>query len=458
MKISFLSLLLFFTISINAQQCWKMVSLGADFCVALKQDGTLWAWGHNESGQLGVGSFEDMLLPTKVGMESDWESISAGYGFVVALKTNGTIWVWGRNDFGLGMEPNSIINTPAQVGTDSDWKYVHAGGAHSFAIKNDGTLWAWGRNDFGQLGIGLFNHSNVPVQVGNDSDWKAVAAGNLHSLGVKTDNSLWSWGYNFAGQLGLGTAGFGTEANIPTQIKTIPANQWKCVAAGGRHSLAVSEDGKLWVWGNNNFFALGLNDGSEYKSLPTLIDNTSNWKMVAGGINNTLAVKEDNTIWGWGENVDGQLGDGSNINRASPVQINIDAEWLFVDSGLQHSMFLNEVGILTTGRNNYGELGIGSLVEYNTPQSVICPINLGVAEHPELSFIAYPNPVAEVLFLRNINNIKIDEIQILNSTGRVVLKEKNEYSAIRVDQLQSGLYLLQILSEKHWYQIKFIKE
>lgn len=458
MKKTIFLLLFFSAFTINAQQCWKMVSLGADFCVALKQDGTLWAWGHNESGQLGIGSFEDKMVPTKVGMESDWDSISAGYGFVVALKTDGTIWVWGRNDFGLGNDPANPTNIPSQVGADNDWKFINAGGAHSFAIKNDGTLWAWGRNDFGQLGNGLFANSNVPVQVGNNNDWKTIAAGTLFSLGVKTDNTLWSWGYNYSGQLGNGAAGFGTEAIIPTQITTIPANEWKCIAAGGRHSLAITEEGNLWVWGNNNLLALGLNDGSAYKAVPTMIDNATNWKMVAGGYDNTVAIKEDNTIWGWGENTDGQLGDGSTINRASPVQIDIDGEWLFVDSGLQHSIFLNEEGIFTSGGNNYGELGIGSLVGYTTPQSVVCPADLGIAENTELSFIAYPNPVKEALFLRNVENLKIDEIQIIDNTGRVVLKKRNDDSPIKVDQLQSGLYLLQILSEKQWYQIKFIKD
>lgn len=456
-KIILLSLALF-TISVNAQ-CWKTVSTGADFCVGLKEDGTLWAWGHNESGQLGIGSFEDKNVPTKVGMDADWDSISAGYGFVVALKTNGTIWVWGRNDFGLGSDPGNPTNMPSQVGSDTDWKFVNSGGAgaHSFAIKNDGTLWAWGRNDFGQLGNGSFSHTNVPVQVGSNNDWKMVSAGGLYSIGVKTDNTLWSWGYNYSGQLGQGTAGFGTEVNTPTQITTIPANQWKCIATGGRHSLAITEAGNLWVWGNNNYFALGINDGSSYKSLPTMINNATNWKIVTGGSDHTIAVKQDNTLWAWGQNTDGQLGDGSYTNRAVPVQIDTAADWLLVDGGLQHSIFLREDDVLTSGRNNYGELGIGSSVSHNTPQYVACPAGLGTEENEALPFVVYPNPAKEMLFVQNPQNSKIDTIQIRDISGRIVL-ENIKASPVNLSQLQAGLYWLQIFSAGQQYQVKFIKD
>lgn len=455
MKTIIASFLLLFHISLNAQ-CWKTVSPGADFCIALKQDGTLWSWGNNSDGQLGIGVADNKQVPTRIGEDADWESVSAGYGFAVALKTNGTLWVWGRNDFGLG-NGATTANSPSQIGTSSDWTFISAGGAHTLAIKNNGTLWGWGRNDFGQLGNGTFSHTNIPIQVGTDSDWETAATGTFHSLAVKTNHTLWSWGYNFHGQLGQGTAGFGTEVNTPTPISTLPANTWKCIASGGRHSMAITEEGSLWVWGNNNNHALGIDDGSFYKSLPARIDNATNWKTIAGGIDHTLAVKADNTLWGWGENTDGQLGDGSNLDRALPVQIGTTDNWLLADGGLQHSVFFNGDTVLTSGDNQFGELGIDSLVNHNTPQSVACPVTLGIGRFPESAFIPYPNPASQILRLHNPKNLTIDAIAITDSMGKTIPGNATAHSEINIGALQSGLYCLHILSGTTTFRVKFIK-
>lgn len=449
-------LLLLLWATIAQSQCWKAVSTGADFCLALKTDGTLYSWGHNESGQLGIGSFDDKNIPTRVGEDSDWHSISAGYGFVIALKTNGTLWVWGRNDFGLGAPSGNITNIPEQVGIDTDWTFINAGGAHSFAIKSNGTLWGWGRNDFGQLGNGSYIHSNAPVQVGNANDWKKVAAGTFHSLAVKTDNTIWSWGYNFSGQLGQGTVGFGTEVNTPTQITSIAANEWKSVDAGGRHSLAITSEGKLWVWGNNNTHALGINDGSTYKAVPTLVNNMSYWKTATGGTNHTFAIKDDNTIWGWGQNTHGQLGDGSVMNRAVPVQIGTQSGWSGADGGELHSIFFNDGNVFTSGSDMYGQLGIGGIGDQNVPAAIDCPA-LAVNEMSGKLFTVYPNPVSDVLMIQNTGDFKINEISIIDVTGKTVIETSVNIFEIDVRQLEAGLYWLQIHSERGKFDFKFVK-
>lgn len=450
------SVLFCLTFSLSAQ-CWKSVGSGADFCVAIKEDGTLWAWGNNENGELGLGVPGNKKVPTQVGNESDWESLSTGYGFTVALKTNGTVWVWGRNDFGLGNDPASPTNVPSQVGTDTDWKFVTAGGAHVLAIKHNGSLWGWGRNDFGQLGNGSWSHTNIPTQAGTATNWTTATAGTFHSLAINTTQTLWSWGYNFHGQLGQGTAGFGTELNIPTQIAALAANQWKSIAAGGRHCMAVTETGSLWVWGNNHNFALGLNDGTLYKSIPTRLGSASNWKLAAAGIDHSFATTQDGTLWAWGENTDGQLGDGSFIDRAGPVQIGSGGGWMFADGGLQHSIFLKESDdLFTAGSNNYGQLGIDSLVGHNSPQFVACPAILGIADRSVMPFVVYPNPVEDLLLLLNQQNLRIDKIQIIDGTGKIILQKANAAS-IDVRELQSGLYWLKISSDSRQYHAKFIK-
>jgi len=455
MKNFFLLIVLFINLSLNAQ-CWKSVSSGDDFCVAITTDGRLYAWGHNDTGQLGIGSVEDKRAPAQVGADSDWDAVSAGSGFVVALKTNGTIWVWGRNDFGLGGGSGTTSTIPLQVGTDTDWRFVSAGGAHSLAIKSNGTLWAWGRNTFGQLGNGTFTNSNVPVQVGTDTNWKTATIGTFHSLALKTDNTLWSWGYNFWGQLGQGTSGFGTELSVPTQITGIGTNQWKYISTGGIHSLAISQDGSLWVWGNNQTNALGLNDAELYKARPTKINEATDWKMVVGGRNHTLAIKENNTLWGWGENAYGQLGDGSVLNKVVPVQISATTNWTSFDGGEKHSAFLNGGAVLTSGSNAFGQLGIATTANHNTPQTVSCPA-LGIKDHAKMPFVIYPNPVTEILHLQNSKNIEIDAIQIVDLTGKILIKNSENVSSINVQQLQHGMYLLQIYSGEEKFEFKFVK-
>lgn len=451
------AVVLFVALSAHAQ-CWKSVSLGTEFCVALKQDGTLWSWGDNTNGELGIGSTTNKSIPTRVGNDTDWELVSAGYGFTVALKTNGTMWVWGRNDFGLGNDPGNPTDRPSQVGNDSDWKFAAAGGAHILAIKNNGTLWGWGRNDSGQLGNGGYSNTNVPVQVGVATDWETAVLGNFHSLAIKTDQTLWSWGYNYHGQLGHGTAGFGAALNTPTQITTLVANQWKSIAAGSRHCMAITETGNLWVWGNNNSFALGLNDGSTHQAFPTRLGNATDWEMAAAGFDHAFATKADGKLWGWGKNANGQLGDGTLIDRSGPIQVDTQADWIVADQGLQHSAFLKNGDLYTSGSNDYGQLGIGSTTGHNTLQFVACPETLGVEDKEVTPFVCYPNPVREMLSIQNTSNLKIDHLDIVDATGKMVLQTSgNDGFPIDVGHLQDGLYVLKIGSGQTQHHVKLVK-
>ena len=138
------------------------------------------------------------------------------------MKTDGTLWAWGYNNDGeLGLGNNTNTNVPTQVGEGTSWASVATGALHTLAVKTDGTLWAWGYNYSGQLGLGNNGRGtdkNVPTQVGEGTDWASVAAGASHTLAVNTDGTLWAWGYNNEGELGLGNNGLGTDKNVPTQV------------------------------------------------------------------------------------------------------------------------------------------------------------------------------------------------------------------------------------------------
>ncbi len=136
-----------------------------------------------------------------------WEVVAAGFAHTVAIKTDGTLWAWGYNEYGqLGDGTWEDKNTPTQIGTDTDWEAVAAGDYHSLALKTDGTLWVWGNNGYGQLGDGTTVNKNIPTRIGIDTDWSAIAAGFYHTIALKSDDTLWAWGYNNYGQLGDGTA------------------------------------------------------------------------------------------------------------------------------------------------------------------------------------------------------------------------------------------------------------
>ncbi len=184
---------------------WTAVASGATHTVALKSDGTLWAWGGDTDGQLGVGDITSQPVPTLVGLDSDWAAVSCGDYYTLALKTDGTLWAWGDNGNGqLGVGDTTVRQSPTQVGTSADWAAISCGHSHALALMKDGSLWAWGYNGNGQLGLGDTDQRDAPVQVGTAMDWAAVAAGNDFSLAVKQDGTLWAWGYNGNGQLGLG--------------------------------------------------------------------------------------------------------------------------------------------------------------------------------------------------------------------------------------------------------------
>jgi alpha-tubulin suppressor-like RCC1 family protein len=175
--------------------------------MALKKDGSLWAWGNNENGQLGVStspSYPIRKEPTRVGTDSDWAQISIGNSYSLALKTDGSLWAWGLNGGWLGDGTRTTRWVPTRIGTDTDWKSISVGQSHVVALKTDGSLWAWGKNEYGQLGDGTTTTRLVPTRIGTDNNWKMASAGAYHTLALRQDGKLWGWGQNFFYQLSYG--------------------------------------------------------------------------------------------------------------------------------------------------------------------------------------------------------------------------------------------------------------
>uniref|UniRef100_UPI004056BE71 RCC1 domain-containing protein n=1 Tax=Candidatus Electronema sp. TaxID=2698783 RepID=UPI004056BE71 len=343
----------------------SQIAAGGNHAVVIRPDGSLWIWGENTSGQLGDGTTTPKDRAVKIDT-AVWKQVAAGESHTLAIKKDGTLWGWGFNQYGqLGDGTWNNQSRPVRVGSANNWLSVAAGAAHSVAVKTDGTLWAWGVNFSGQLGDGTTVNRNLPFQIGTASDWRAAAAGESHSLAVKSDGTLWSWGDNQYGQLGDGTT---VQREKPVRVGGASSN-WQTVTAGYSHSLAIRTDGTLWTWGDNQYGQLG--DGTtERKNKPVQI-STASWQSLAAGRFHAAAVRSDGTLWTWGYNEYGQLGDGTRTNHSAPVQIGTAANWQEVAAGKYHVAALQKDDTLWTwGYNNYGQLGDGTAELKNLPAQI----------------------------------------------------------------------------------------
>ncbi|MFH1227402.1 MAG: putative Ig domain-containing protein [Planctomycetota bacterium] len=358
--------------SFQTQEFWAQVTCGWYHTLAVKANGTLWAWGYNGDGQLGLGDTISRTLPTQVGTDTNWKAVACGWLHTLAVKANGTLWACGRNNYGqLGLGDTITRTLLTNVGSDSNWQTIGGGFYHSSAVKVDGTLWAWGNNTYGQLGLGDTTQRNSPVQVGTATNWKKVAWGDVHTSSVKIDGTLWAWGGNSVGQLGLGDT---TQRNSPVKVGT--ATNWENVASGWYHTLAVKADGTLWAWGLNGNGELGLGEGGYItKTSPTQVGVENNWKEVVCGCAFTSAVKADGTLWTWGYNNYGQLGLGDSTQRNSPVQVGTATNWKQVAGGYFDTFAVKTDGILwawglNRWSNGYGQLGLGDNIDRYVPTQV----------------------------------------------------------------------------------------
>ena len=375
------------------------VSLGFGFTIALKADGTVWSWGANGSGQLGLGSTGGThTTPSELTATSGFIAVSAGTNHVLAIKSNGTAWAWGSNSNGqLGDGTTTTRTSPVQVNTLTNVIAVSAGQYHSLALKSDGTVWAWGSDT-------LTNYGNSPVQVSNLKGIAAIGAKRNHSFALETDGepagTLWVWGFNDFGADTSGaysSLGDGTTANRATPVEVAGMTNVVEFSGGWFHGLAMKGDGTVWAWGANTYGELGdgsvthritpvqvvdsiyspdpfqsLGAGGRYsllsrrkkiagqsviwtwgynghKSLGVATPDDNNpiphtalmsgaFKAVVGEDDHVAALPWDGSVWMWGYNPSGQLGDGTTTSRVTPQAISgfslVDNSWLVTDDDL----------------------------------------------------------------------------------------------------------------------------
>jgi hypothetical protein len=337
------------------------------------REGNLWAWGSNSYGGLGDNTSTLRLTPviTFAG-GTNWKQISIGVDFIAAIKTDGTLWTWGKNSAGQ-LGDNTTISRSTPVTTfagGADWKSIACGDRHTAAIKTDGTLWTWGFNN-GNIGDNTRINRSTPVTtfVGG-TNWKQVSGGVIHTAAIKIDGTLWTWGVGSDGQLGNNNV-LSLSRSVPEQIFAGGTN-WKQVACGNVHTAAIKTDGTLWVWGSNSFGQLGNNTSTSFSNRCTPVTTFAggtNWKQVAVSRDNTLAIKTDGTLWVWGAGTSGQLGtneSGTFAFRVTPVTTFAGGtNWKQVAGA---PMAIKTDGTLWVwGANNTGQLGNRTLNNASTP-------------------------------------------------------------------------------------------
>lgn len=342
---------------------WVRIAAGDNHSLAIKSDGSLWAWGRNDYGQTGTGRYDEVTsasgmpnmhpTPTRVGVDTNWMAIAAGVCFSAGLRTDGTLWTWGANWAGqLGDGATNRLcalfqdfdfashapktNRPTMVGKDRDWSAIACGAEHVLSLKSDGSLWAWGRNDCGQLGDGTTEYRNRPTRVGNDTDWSTIAAGGGftggHSVALKRDGSLWIWG-NYRPQAATRTVMNAAMSTVPRRLGT--DTDWAAIAAGDGLTLAIKKNGTFWAIGLDCSGMAGKPNAT--LSQLTQIGTGTDWIAAAaegvgyyGGRNGycTYGLKSDGTLWVWG----GDLRPAPNKHlqklQAWLLRFGIKATWL----------------------------------------------------------------------------------------------------------------------------------
>ncbi|NBV84714.1 MAG: hypothetical protein EBS01_00255 [Verrucomicrobia bacterium] len=448
---------------------WATVAAGANHTLAVKRDGTLWAWGQNWYSQLGVGDSYNRNAPTQVGSARNWSAISAGEQFSVALRRDGTLWVWG-NIYGLS------YGTPTQLDARTDWASISAGRNHvlaltrtgsptssptpvlvpgiwaevaagsncSYGIKSDGSLWAWGDNQYCTLGLGWnWNSFNQPTKVGEDYDWSSVSALRSENWGwysrgyaaaLKKDGSLWAWGQNY--ELFGASGGLATQ---PVRLASYSGSPfttgWASVTVGDYQLLATRKDGTLYQI------------GVDWVVSPNALGSA---QTVSAGQGFFATLAKDGRLWTWGNNYSGQLGNfkprdvqnpWTNYGEtwsSEPVQVGVNSDWGMASpvSGIPIPLTLNNpnssslgVYTVTVTQGTLSVTGTATLYSWNSQ-----PFTQVVSAGGSLRLSSSLTAGTSALTYQWLKN------------GAVVASGSNTFSVSSTTLLDAGVYQLKVTS------------
>ncbi|MBM6498002.1 T9SS type A sorting domain-containing protein [Flavobacterium macrobrachii] len=400
-------------------QCISSISAGDFFTIAIKTDNSLWAWGR----PIGGNNLSGAIPPTQIGTATNWQKVSAGMNHVLAIKNDGTLWAWGQNSNAQVGDGTTIIrSTPIQIGTANNWMSISAGSYHSIALKTDGTLWAWGAADNGPDLL-------TPTQIGTANDWVKIETNDSNTLALKTNGTLWYL--------------IGNDVNNFNQVGN--SNNWQDFSINVNSNWGIKTDGTLWRF--NTGFSSAVQEGTD-----------NNWISVSAGQQYVIIKKSNNTIWCKGTNTYGQLGTGNNLDiNTLPIQIGTNSDWNKISAARFHTLLLNNSNNLySMGYNGSGALGDGTYTDKNTPILFNCS-TLGITVFDSDSVSIYPNPCKDFLSVELKNESKIDNVTIIDISGKILLVENNVSSEIDLTNFKTGVYVIKINSNEKVIYKKIVK-
>jgi alpha-tubulin suppressor-like RCC1 family protein len=417
---------------------WASVSAGWWHMCGIRStgagNGTLWCWGNNNYGQLGLGDTAYRGNPVQVGSATNWSVVSAGEAHTCGIQLDNTLWCWGNGSNGeLGNGGTTSQTSPVKIGSAS-WSEVDVDGGTSCGIQTSGRLYCWGTNDLGQAGINsVVTPQTSPVQVlksaadgaGNYTDWVSIELGFSFACGTRPSKDIYCWGKNQFGQLGQGNTNQGTAQNrpflVPNTLPTSLGTTWATngLTTGDSHMCSTMSNGRMACWGKNDDGQLG-DTTTTLRSSPTQVtggvttwakaeagswatcairtagtlycqgyngtgaigDNTittpratpvqdatlaTTWSSVTGGRNFACGTQTDQTLWCWGESIDGELAQSA----IAPPQIGSTNTWNSASASSSHACASRSDGTLWCWMDNsYGQLGTNDFTRYDVPTQV----------------------------------------------------------------------------------------
>lgn len=357
-----------------------MVSSRADNTVAVTKDGRVWSWGANSDGILGDGTTvaksSPVLLPKVMGMKRIIK-VETGENFTLALDESGCLWGWGSNNYNvLSSTATTRFLAPIKLGFKTPISDFSCGSTHVIATDREGKIWVWGSNNYGQLGLGHANTVLAPTELSRPSGMSEVIAleASIYSCyAVDATGKVWSWGYNSNGRLGDGTI---TSRSTPVAVSlTTGMPTIRSISSTDGHVLALGADGTLWAWGYNGFGQLG-NGNSSSSYVPVFVSSGfSLGTKIAAGAYHSMLISQTGQVWTWGRNGNGQLGNGTITNSYTPVLCSAVTDWnslIFISAGKNHSLALKSDGSLWSwGYNTYGQLGHGNTSSLMVPTKLL---------------------------------------------------------------------------------------
>ncbi len=328
------------------------------------------AWGLNDFGQLGLGSFAGTGQVDQISGLANVRQVAEGREFGAALLSDGTVDTWGFDHDGVlgdGQFVSTYRLNPAPVPGLTGVVQIAAGYQHILALKSDGTVWAWGYNFFRELGDGTQTSRATPIQVPGLTGITQVSASYYDSMALGSDGSVWAWGHN-----GFGELGDGTTTNRPTPVKLPGLAGVKQISAGFEHGLAVKTDGTVWAWGNNAFGQLGVGTTTNHAS-PVQVPGLTGVTQVAAGQTHSLAIAgPSGSVWAWGDDTNSALGDGATTEQNSPINIGLNGATQ-ISAGFKTSAATSSDGTLYL----WGATQFSVDILTTSPTPIAVPNNVG---------------------------------------------------------------------------------